>query len=205
MPVAWKAARAAAVVLAAALMAAGCSSTREREEESNRVGLTTQIMSDPQASATARLVAIGGSGIEGSVNFAQYGSIVVVRANVLGLPPNRQFGLHVHEGRNCTGADGSPLGGHFNPGNAPHGRPGQGAHHAGDLPNLRTDGEGNVNYLVETGSLSLTEGPTRVIGRIVIVASRPDDYRTQPDGNSGPPLACGFIRPANSALGVPVR
>jgi len=22
----------------------------------------------------------------------------------------------------------------------------------------------------------------------------PDDYKTQPDGNSGPPIACGFIR-----------
>lgn len=205
MPDAWNAARAAAVVFAAAWMAAGCSSIKEREEETGRVGLTMQITTDPNASATARLVPIGGSGIEGTVSFAQYGSIVVVRANVFGLPPNRRFGLHVHEGRNCTGADGSPLGGHFNPGNTPHGRPGQGAHHAGDLPNLRTDGEGNVNYFFETEGLSLTEGPTRVIGRIVIVASRADDYRTQPDGDSGPPLACGFIRPAHSAFGVPVR
>lgn len=201
----WQAACAAIGAAATVLMAAGCSSIAERNEEIGRVSLTTRITTDPQASATARLVPLDGSRVEGSISFAQYGSIVIVRADVFGLPRNRRFGMHVHEGRNCTGADGTPLGGHFNPGNAPHGRPSQGEHHAGDLPNLATDGEGNVNYLFETEGLSLTQGPTRVIGRVVVISSRPDDYRTQPDGNSGPPLACGFIRPVNSAFGVPVR
>jgi Cu/Zn superoxide dismutase len=33
-----------------------------------------------------------------------------------------------------------------------------------------------------------------VIGRSVVLSNQPDDYRTQPDGSSGLPIACGFIR-----------
>ena len=33
-----------------------------------------------------------------------------------------------------------------------------------------------------------------VIGRSVIIHENPDDYRTQPSGNSGRRIACGVIR-----------
>jgi Cu-Zn family superoxide dismutase len=33
-----------------------------------------------------------------------------------------------------------------------------------------------------------------VIGRTIVVHADPDDYRTQPAGNSGGAIACGVIR-----------
>jgi Cu-Zn family superoxide dismutase len=37
------------------------------------------------------------------------------------------------------------------------------------------------------------EGITDVIGRGLIVHRDPDDFKTQPTGNSGPRLACAVI------------
>ena len=34
-----------------------------------------------------------------------------------------------------------------------------------------------------------------IIGRSIIIHENPDDYRTQPAGNSGKRLACGVIKP----------
>lgn len=177
--------------LAAAVAAAvtgGCSSYQSYQE--SRVTLTEQWFGAPQAVALARLAPVGGSRVEGSVGFYQYGAFVVVRANFLGLAANRDYGLHVHEGRNCA-----DIGGHFNPRGTPHGRFDQDARHAGDLPNVRAEGEASTMYAFQAGALTVTEGRNSVIGRTIVLSRDPDDYRTQPDGASGPPLACGFIRP----------
>jgi Cu-Zn family superoxide dismutase len=40
----------------------------------------------------------------------------------------------------------------------------------------------------------VTEGPTGVIGRGLIVHAQPDDYKTQPTGNAGARVACGVIQ-----------
>ena len=34
-----------------------------------------------------------------------------------------------------------------------------------------------------------------VIGKTVIIHAHPDDFHTQPSGNSGEKIACGIIRP----------
>jgi Cu-Zn family superoxide dismutase len=178
-------------VFAAAVVAAGgCTSSREARGDS--VGAVRELFTDPVAVATATLTPMGRSDIEGKVTFAQYGAAVVVRANFLGLAPNRDYSLHIHENRDCSNV--GTIGGHFNPGGAPHGRPGRGPQHAGDLPNVAADGEGNVSYAFETTAISLTEGATSVVGRVIVLSRDKDDYRTQPDGGSGPPLACGRIR-----------
>jgi Cu-Zn family superoxide dismutase len=59
---------------------------------------------------------------------------------------------------------------------------------------VAADGEGNVSYAFETTAISLTEGATSVVGRVIVLSRDKDDYRTQPDGGSGPPLTCGRIR-----------
>jgi Cu-Zn family superoxide dismutase len=176
----------------AALFATGCSSTPD--QGGNDRDVLTGILATPDAVAVARMEPVGGSRVEGRVNFFQYGKVVVVRVNFIGLEANREYGLHVHEKGDCRGADGAAAGGHFDPGGAPHGRPGRGPHHAGDLPNVQTLGEGAVFYAYETSLLSISAGPAGVVGRSVILTRDADDHRTQPDGRSGPPLACGLVR-----------
>jgi Cu-Zn family superoxide dismutase len=192
-------------VPALALLLAGCETVEKFNEERDRVGTVTEIFGTPTATASTQLASVGSSGVVGRVSFEQFGAIVIIRARVFGLRPNAAFGLHVLEARSCAhAADMSPSV-HFNPGKSEHGRPGRGAHHAGDLPNLTSDGESNAVYAHETSALSVTAGPTSVVGRVLTVSSRADDFRTQPDGNSGPPLACGFIRSDAGPFGVPIK
>jgi Cu-Zn family superoxide dismutase len=185
--------RLAAVVLAAALAAAGCSST-PLPGDSSHVGVLSQTFGKPDAVAVAQMQPVAGSRVDGRVTFAQFGAVVVVRARFFGLEPNSEHGLHVRERGDCRGTDGAAAGGHFDPGGAVHGRPGRGAHHAGDLPNVNARGEGEVFYVYETAALTVDPGAASVVGRSVILTRDRDDYRTQPDGASGPPLACGIVR-----------
>jgi Cu-Zn family superoxide dismutase len=176
----------------APLLASGCSSVEAWND--NRVTVLEQSFGKAEQVANIGLVAPPGSTYGGRVSFSQYGRIVLVRADLTGLQPNREYGLHVHEHGDCLGATATGIGGHFNPDGKPHGRPGSDASHAGDLMNLRADGEGYVMSVFQTTAISLTPGPRSVIGRSIVLSRDPDDYKTQPDGNSGPPIACGFIR-----------
>ena len=193
-----------AIACAAAIvgLAAGCETIDRANEERGRVGIVEELLGTPTAVASAPMVPVEGGAPLGTVTFSQHGDIVVVRARLLGLPRDRVLGLHVHEGRSCAGGAAS-IGGHFNPGNAPHGRPGVPPHHAGDLPNLRSDNEGFAGLAHNTRALSITIAAISVVGRTVVISSRGDDFRTQPDGNSGEPLACGFIRIEGGAFSVP--
>lgn len=139
--------------------------------------------------AVAELDVPRGSTVWGKVVFVEIGGKVTVRADVRGLRPGAQFGFHVHEKGNC-----SAPGEHFNPTGKPHGHYRVAERHGGDLINLQADAEGNAVYAFETNLLAVTAGPTSVVGRTIVIHADPDDYRTQPAGNSGDAIACGVIR-----------
>lgn len=145
--------------------------------------------------ASAKLEAKSGSKVWGNVSFREFEGKVEVRADVRDLPPSRQFGFHVHEKGDCSAPDAMSAGGHFNPGGKPHAHPDKTPErHAGDMANLRSDGEGNAVYVFTTNLLTVNPGPTSVVGRAVVVHANPDDYTSQPAGNAGPRIACGLIR-----------
>ena len=149
--------------------------------------------SKPMAiSASARLVATTGNTTNGIVRFVQTGTKVRVTGGISGLKPGAVHGFHVHEKGDCSSGDGMSTGGHFNPTGAPHGNHNSGPHHVGDLPSLTANAFGIVNLNFESDSIRL-DGPNSIIGRGLIVHRDPDDYTTQPTGNSGPRLACAVI------------
>lgn len=129
--------------------------------------------------------------IKGTVYlYGTYGGTVLI-AEIYGIPEDLEkmtggfFGFHIHEGGSCTGNATDPFadtGAHYNPENVEHPR------HAGDLPPLMTK-DGIAWMAVYTGRIY----PEDVVGKTVVVHGMPDDFKTQPSGNSGEKIACGEI------------
>jgi superoxide dismutase, Cu-Zn family len=144
--------------------------------------------------ATASLEPTKGNNVRGTVNFTQAGNKVRVAANITGLKPNGEYGFHIHEAGDCSSGDGMSAKGHFNPYGKPHGQPGSAERHAGDMPSLRSDANGNASANFELDTITVAPGPASVVGRGLIVHVQPDDYKTQPTGNAGARSACAVIK-----------
>lgn len=142
--------------------------------------------------AVATLSPTQGSNVRGLVMFHTMDDHLMVHAKISGLTPNAAHGFHVHETGNCASPDGTSAGGHFNPTGQPHGPQGA-AHHAGDMPSLKADANGVADLKFMMVGPTIPAGPTSLVGRAVIVHAQPDDYATQPTGNSGARIACGVI------------
>ena len=123
--------------------------------------------------------------LTGTVRFYQKKNGVLVIARICRLPQNNPsgfFAMHIHEGESCSGNEFSATGVHFDPGSRPH------PDHAGDLPPLLSCG-GSAYSAVMTNRFTVKD----IIDRTVVIHSGPDDFRSQPAGNSGTKIACGAI------------
>lgn len=129
--------------------------------------------------------------ISGIIRFYTAGNGVLVNAEVYGLPSSTSpcsfsiHGIHIHDGNSCTGNNTDPFanaGMHYNPSSCPH------PAHAGDLPPLFSyNGFAWMLYYTEQFSIS------EVLKKTIIIHEKPDDFHTQPSGNSGDKIACGII------------
>ena len=140
--------------------------------------------------AIAVLHSASGSQVAGTVTFTKVGDTVQVVADITGLTPGKH-GFHIHEFGDCSAADASSAGGHFNPMKKPHGAPDAAERHAGDLGNLEADSTGKAHLELKDSMLKLS-GENCILGRGVIVHEKVDDW-SQPTGNAGGRLACGVI------------
>jgi Cu-Zn family superoxide dismutase len=145
--------------------------------------------------ATASLQPTKGSKTFGEATFEQVGDnrvrAVIYAQN---LKAGGEHGFHIHEAGDCSSADGMSAKGHFNPTGKSHGMPGTQSH-AGDLPMLKADKSGRAKLDTIIEGVTLAPGATSIVGRGLIIHADPDDFKTQPTGNSGARLACGVIRP----------
>jgi superoxide dismutase, Cu-Zn family len=140
--------------------------------------------------AIAVLHSASGSQVTGTVTFTKTGDTVQVVADITGLTPGKH-GFHIHEFGDCSAADASSAGGHFNPTKKPHGAPDAAERHAGDMGNLEADSTGKAHLELKENILKLS-GENSILGRGVIVHEKVDDW-SQPTGNAGGRLACGVI------------
>ena len=123
--------------------------------------------------------------IRGTVKFYQKANCVLVVADINGLPQTDTnfFGFHIHEGDNCGGIDFSGSKGHYNPAGTPHPK------HAGDQSPLMLCGNrAQLSFMTDRFKVS------EIIGRTVVIHDMPDDFTSQPSGNSGQKIACGIIK-----------
>jgi superoxide dismutase, Cu-Zn family len=148
----------------------------------------------PDNRARADLDARSGSRVAGHVDFAERADKVLVTVKVSGLAPNSRHGFHIHEKGDCSAADASTAGGHFNPDQNPHGHPEQAKRHAGAMINLVTDSKGESTASFEVDMIRLDDGKYGILNRALIIHANPDDYVSQPVGNAGGRIACGVIK-----------
>jgi len=153
-----------------------------------------ESMTGRAPTAKATLQPIKDSGVKGAATFTQKGDKVQLMADIGGLKPNQEHGFHIHEKGDCNSGDGMGAGGHFNPLGKPHAHPSMPERHAGDMFALKADDYGNATLSIELDVITVTEGPTGIIGRGLIVHAQADDYNTQPTGNAGARVACGVIQ-----------
>ncbi|MGN6113061.1 MAG: superoxide dismutase family protein [Luteimonas sp.] len=183
------------VPLAAAILAvsglAACGSTPPKQPAPAAVAMPAQ-----QHDGVANLASASGSLVSGRLQVMSMGpNAVHIAGDIGGLAPGSSHGFHVHENGDCSAADASSAGGHFNPGAAPHGRMDDGPHHAGDIDNIVADAQGVAHVNMHVPGLTLGTGAANdVAGRAIIVHADPDDYASQPSGNAGKRLACGVIK-----------
>lgn len=140
------------------------------------------------------LASSSGSSVAGNLTVVPSADGVVVTGTVTGLEPNSEHGFHIHEFGDCTAPDASSAGGHFNPTDEPHGRTGAGEHHAGDADNIVADADGVATVDADFPGVTLGDGgPEDVAAKAIVVHANPDDYVSQPAGDSGDRVACGVI------------
>ena len=135
--------------------------------------------------------------VRGILTVTNEGDAVSILGEITGLEPGKEHGFHVHEVGECSLPDFASAGGHFNPTKDPHGGPQTKTRHLGDLPNAKADKNGRalIDLTVKGPNLVDKDGaPTAILGKSLVVHTKPDDYKTQPSGDSGARIACGVIR-----------
>ena len=170
--------RTLAFTLPIAAVLAGCQTTDELPTD--RLGQATLRLANGLPAGTAQLL---GSGSQLNISIA-----------LVGLSQGGH-GVHLHRVGSCEAPDFESAGEHLNPDGRQHGTQNTAGAHLGDLPNAIVGGPG-------AGTVSATLRGTRdaVLSRLfdadgtaVVVHASPDDYRTDPSGNSGSRIACGVL------------
>ena len=160
------------------------------------VALSAAACSRGSTPATATLAPKSGSQVTGSATFTEKDGNLEITVEGRSLSPGKH-GVHVHEKGDCSAADASSAGGHFNPGEGTHGGPIDPTRHAGDLGNLEAGPDGRGTLTITTDALTVSPGERSVVGRAIVIHGDSDDFLTQPTGNSGGVVACGVIELQN--------
>ena len=147
--------------------------------------------------ATVELRNASGAAV-GTANLTQVGNVVRIVLEAKGLTPGLHA-FHIHAVGKCDPPDFNSAGPHFNPTGKQHGALNPQGSHAGDLPNLNVAADGSGRLETATEQITLGSGATSLWdtdGSSLVVHAAPDDFKTDPTGNSGARVACGVITKA---------
>lgn len=183
----------ARILMASILLVTGLAAGCSKEEAAPEPAPAPAADPAPAAPAAAKAVFASLDGmITGSATFTESEGGVEIHVEVAGAPPGTH-GFHVHEAGDCSAADFTSAGGHFNPAGVPHGGPADAERHAGDLGNIEIDDSGAGHLALSSDLITVAAGPTSVVGRAAILHADADDLESQPTGAAGSRLACGVI------------
>lgn len=186
-----------AALATAALSACATAPSASPSAAMPRQAQSPAVLTAPAAStipaAVAHVAGASGSLVSGTLALVPLHGGLRVTGDIGGLAPG-SHGFHIHQTGDCTAADAASAGGHFNPTGSGHGRAGTATHHAGDIDNIVADASGVAHVDVQLRGVSLGgSAATDIVGRALVVHAAPDDYRSQPAGNSGARIGCGVI------------
>lgn len=131
----------------------------------------------------------------GSVLITAAGDELTLSVAATGLSQG-VHGIHLHTTGVCTAPGFTSAGSHLNPHGKQHGTSNPAGSHLGDLPNLTVDAQGRGAFTAKlAGTRSETEAAMfDADGTAVVIHAKPDDYRTDPTGNSGDRIACAVLK-----------
>lgn len=143
---------------------------------------------------TIALTPKSNSTVSGTATFVEKNGEVAFEAKLTGLKPGIHA-IHIHEKADCSAADATSTGGHWNPTFKKHGKWGDAEHHKGDIGNFTADANGNATVTLKTDEWCIGCGDETkdILGKGLIVHEKADDFVTQPTGNAGGRQACGGI------------
>jgi Cu-Zn family superoxide dismutase len=104
--------------------------------------------------------------------------------------------LQIHSVGQCYPPTFDSAGPIFNPFGKQHGLLNPGGPMAGDLPNLVIGPDGSASYTLPAPLVTLRPGSASLLrqgGTSLVIYERPDDDRSQAEGNAGARIACGAI------------
>jgi len=155
---------------------------------------TKYIKVGDQQVATVDLSACGDSKMKGKATFVEANGKVTMTARMTGANQG-VHAFHIHEKGDCSAADGSSAGGHWNPTGEDHGKWGKAPFHRGDIGNFEADknGDGKITMVTDLWCVGCDDEMKNVVGKSIIVHAGEDDCTSQPSGAAGPRIACGVI------------
>ncbi|WP_282111869.1 superoxide dismutase family protein [Maribacter stanieri] len=157
----------------------------EAKTEMNEEETVVKFMLEPKSD----------SKVKGEVTFTEDDDEVSMVAVLSGLTEG-EHAIHIHQTADCTAADGSSAGGHWNPTNEPHGKWGASeGYHKGDIGNFTADADGNakVEFSTEEWCIGCDDENKNILGKGVIVHQGIDDFTSQPSGAAGARVSCAGI------------
>ncbi|MBL0310621.1 MAG: superoxide dismutase family protein [Bacteroidetes bacterium] len=172
----------------------GCNSGTTTDSTSNEREIAPSKEDKGTLKAVANIMAKSNSNVAGTVTFTQTGDLVTMVADISGLTPGNHA-IHIHANGDCSAADGSSAGGHWNPTNVNHGKWGTAPFHLGDIGNIMADSNGVGTYSRETDlwCIHCADANKDITGKSIIIHAGVDDFSSQPAGAAGARIGCGEI------------
>ncbi|MET1013400.1 MAG: superoxide dismutase family protein [Paenisporosarcina sp.] len=173
------------IIIGVILLVSGCS------KQNSMLPVSGEI----EHKLATSIVDAKGKGI-GTAELTETTTGVKIRLILSGLEPGKKA-IHFHEVGKCEPPAFTTAGAHVNPAGKEHGFDNPKGYHAGDLPNLNVSKDGKVDLEITTPNVTLEKGKKNSLldkdGSALIIHKDPDDYVTDPAGNSGDRIACGII------------
>jgi Cu-Zn family superoxide dismutase len=137
------------------------------------------------------------------------GAMLLVEAR--GLPAGIH-GIHIHDVGACDPPGFESAGPHWNPLGRQHGTQNPRGPHMGDIQNVTVGADGRLrteilvpgSYLRTSGRKAGSYQILDLNGASLVIHAKPDDYKTDPSGNSGARIACAILgEPETGAMVTP--